>query len=396
MSLRNYLLATGTFAAGVSAQVIAGVLPDLAAARQVSVATAGQLLTAFALTYAVGSPLLAAFTGRWERRTLLVTAMAVMALGNGLAAIAPNYGLLFAARMITALGAAVYTPTATVVAATLNPVERRARAFATVFGGLTVALVVGIPLSSALVPSLGYQGVFGVVAGLTAVAAVAVWLVVPRMPAPASASLRSRFALLADRRIVALLVVTLLISLAGLTVYAYLTSVLADITGVHGVVVSLMLFAYGLGGVLGNWLGGRVTDRFGTRAPLICALALCTVSLAVLPWVASVVAGAVVILVVWGMANWSINPPMQSRLVDLAPSSAGLTLAMNAAAIYLGIGLSGVTGGLVLEFSGTLALGPVAAVIALAALVVFIAASRRQDSLARSTTQSGPGNTSPS
>ncbi len=396
MSLRNYLLATGTFAAGVSAQVIAGVLPDLAAARQVSVATAGQLLTAFALTYAVGSPLLAAFTGRWERRRLLVTAMAVMALGNGLAAVAPNYGLLFAARMITALGAAVYTPTATVVAATLNPVERRARAFATVFGGLTVALVIGIPLSSALVSSLGYQGVFGVVAGLTAAAAVAVWLVLPRVPAPAPASLRSRFALLADRRIVAMLVVTLLISIAGLSVYTYLTSVLAEITGVHGAAVSLMLFAYGLGGVLGNWLGGRVTDRLGTRAPLICALALCAVSLAVLPWAASVVVGAVVILVVWGMANWSINPPMQSRLVDLAPSSAGLTLAMNAAAIYLGIGLSGVTGGLVLEFSGTLALGPVAAVIALAALVVFIAASRGQDSLARSTTQSGPGNTSPS
>ncbi|RSM61791.1 MFS transporter [Kibdelosporangium aridum] len=390
------MLATGTFAAGVSAQVIAGVLPDLAAARQVSVATAGQLLTAFALTYAVGSPLLAAFTGRWERRRLLVTAMAVMALGNGLAAVAPNYGLLFAARMITALGAAVYTPTATVVAATLNPVERRARAFATVFGGLTVALVIGIPLSSALVSSLGYQGVFGVVAGLTAAAAVAVWLVLPRVPAPAPASLRSRFALLADRRIVAMLVVTLLISIAGLSVYTYLTSVLAEITGVHGAAVSLMLFAYGLGGVLGNWLGGRVTDRLGTRAPLICALALCAVSLAVLPWAASVVVGAVVILVVWGMANWSINPPMQSRLVDLAPSSAGLTLAMNAAAIYLGIGLSGVTGGLVLEFSGTLALGPVAAVIALAALVVFIAASRGQDSLARSTTQSGPGNTSPS
>nr|WP_042195876.1 MFS transporter [Kibdelosporangium sp. MJ126-NF4]CEL22282.1 MFS transporter, DHA1 family [Kibdelosporangium sp. MJ126-NF4]CTQ93064.1 MFS transporter, DHA1 family [Kibdelosporangium sp. MJ126-NF4] len=396
MTLRNYLLATGTFAAGTSAQVIAGVLPDLAASQQVSVATAGQLLTAFALTYAVGSPLLAALTGRWDRRTLLVAAMAVMALGNALAAVAPNYAFLFAARMFTALGAAVYTPTATVVAASLNPPERRARAFATVFGGLTVALVAGVPLSSALVSSLGYRGVFAVVAGLTAVATVAVWLVIPSVSPPEFASLRTRLALLGNRQILALLTVTLLISIAGLSVYTYLSSVLAEITGVTGGVLSLMLFAYGAGGVLGNWLGGRAAERFGTRVPLLCSLGLFVVSLALLPAAATSVAGAVVVLVLWGLANWSINPPMQTRLVDTAPESAGLTLALNASAIYLGIGLSGVTGGLVLALSGTVAMGPVAAVIASAALGVFVIASRGQSSLARWTTQSGPGNTNAS
>ncbi|MBP2322684.1 putative MFS family arabinose efflux permease [Kibdelosporangium banguiense] len=396
MTLRNYLLATGTFAAGTSSQIIAGVLPDLAHEQNVSVATAGQLLTAFALTYAVSSPLLAAATGRWERRKLLVTAMMVMALGNALGAIAPNYATLFVARMITALGAAVYTPSATVVAAELNPPERRARAIATIFGGLTVAMVIGIPLSSLLAGPLGYRGVFGVVAALIAVAAVSVWLVVPQVAAPPPVGLRDRLAVAADRRVLAMLVVTLLISVAGLSVYTYLTPLLNDVAGVHGATVSLLLFAYGLGGVLGNSVGGLVTDRFGSRAPLIWALAGCAVTMALLPVVASVVVGAIVILVLWGMANWSINPPMQSRLVDLAPDTAGLVLAMNASAIYLGVGLSGVTGGLVIEFSGTPALGPVAAVIAVAALVVFVVATRPQSSFAGSTTQSGPGNTSPS
>jgi predicted MFS family arabinose efflux permease len=396
MAVRNYLLATGTFAAGTSSQIIAGVLPELAHEQNVSVATAGQLLTAFALTYAVSSPLLAAATGRWERRKLLVAAMLVMALGNALGAVAPNYATLFIARMITALGAAVYTPTATVVAAELNPPERRARAIATIFGGLTVAMVLGIPLSSLLAGPLGYRGVFGLVAGLIVVAAVSVWLVVPTVAAPPPVGLKARLAVAADRRVLAMLIVTLLISVAGLSVYTYLTPLLADVVGVHGTTVSLLLFAYGLGGVLGNSLGGVATDRFGSRRPLIWALAGCTVFLALLPVVASVVVGAVVILVLWGMANWAINPPMQSRLVDLAPDTAGLVLAMNAAAIYLGIGLSGVVGGLVIEFSGTVALGPVAALIAVAALLVFVAATRSQASFARSTTQSGPGNTRPS
>ncbi|MET0234894.1 MAG: MFS transporter [Kibdelosporangium sp.] len=396
MALRNYLLATGTFAAGTSSQIIAGVLPELAHEQNVSITTAGQLLTAFALTYAVSSPLLAAATGRWERRRLLVTAMMVMALGNALGAVAPNYTTLFIARMVTALGAAVYTPAATVVAAELNPPERRARAIATIFGGLTVAMVLGIPLSSLLAVPLGYRGVFAIVAILTVIAAFSLWRAVPVVDAPPPVGLKARLGVVADRRVLAMLIVTLLISVAGLSVYTYLTQLLADVTGVHGTMVSLLLFAYGVGGVLGNSVGGRVTDRFGSRVPLIWALTGCAVALALLPVVATVLAGAILILVLWGAANWSINPPMQSRLVDLAPDTAGLVLAMNAAAIYLGVGLSGVVGGLVIEFSGSVALGPVAAVIAVAALVVFVVATRPQASFAGSTTRSEPGTTRPS
>lgn len=395
MSLRNYLLATGTFAAGTSAQVIAGVLPEVSTSLHVSVAATGQLLTAFALTYAVASPLLAAATGRWERRRLLVAAMAMMAVGNALAAVAPNYATLFAARMFTALGAAVYTPTATTVATELNPPERRARAIATVFGGLTMALVIGIPLGSLLAEPLGYKGVFALVAVLIAIAAVAVWFMVPSVPAPPVVGLRDRLRVVADRRIMPMLVVTLLVSVAGISVYTYLTELLADVTDVHGGMLSLLLFVYGLGGVLGNVIGGLVTDRFGSRVPLVISLAGCVVAMALLPWVASTgFVGAAVVLLVWGMATWSINPPMQNRLVDIAPKTAGLVLAINAAAIYLGVGLSGVAGGLVISFSGTRALGPVAAVVAAVALIVFVAAT--QPSLTRSTTQSGPGNTSPS
>jgi predicted MFS family arabinose efflux permease len=394
MWLRNYLLATGTFAAGTSAQVIAGVLPEVSAELHVSVAATGQLLTAFALTYAVASPLLAAATGRWERRRLLVVAMATMAVGNALAAVAPDYVTLFAARMLTALGAAVYTPTATTVATELNPPERRARAIATVFGGLTMALVIGVPLGSLLAGPLGYQGVFALVAALIAISAVGVRLVIPSVAAPPVVGLRARLAVVADRRLLPMLVVTLLISISGISVYTYLTELLTEVTDVHGSVVSLLLFAYGFGGVLGNVLGGLVTDRRGTRVPLIVALTGSVVTMALLPIAVSSVAGAAVVLVLWGMSAWSVNPPMQHRLVDIAPTTSGLVLAVNAAAIYLGIGLSGVAGGLVISFSGTRALGPVAAVVAAVALIVFVVAT--QSSLAGSTTQSGPGKTKPS
>jgi predicted MFS family arabinose efflux permease len=392
MSLRNYLLATGTFAAGTSAYVIAGLLPTLSEELDVSVSAAGQLVTGFALVYAVASPMLAAVTGRWERRRLLVVALLVMALGNALSAIAPNYWTLFVARMLTALGAAVYTPTATTVATELNPPERRARAIATIFGGMTIALVIGVPMGNLLAGPLGHEGVFALVAALIALSAWGVWLVVPRVDAPPPVSLRDRLLVLADRRLLAMLAVTLLATLATLSVYTYLTPLLAETAGVHGSTAGLLLLAYGVGGVLGNTIGGRVTDRFGTRSPLIVAMSGGIVTMSLLPVVASSVLGAAVILLVWGAATWSFNPPMQSRLVEMSPTTAGLVLAMNASAIYLGVGLSGVAGGLVISFSSTIALGPIAAAVTVLALVVFAL----QPSFAGSTTQSGPGNTKPS
>jgi predicted MFS family arabinose efflux permease len=383
------LLATGTFAAGTSAYVVAGLMPVLSASLDVSVTVAGQLVTAFALVYAVASPVLAAVTGRWERRRLLVAALLVMAVGNALAAVAPNYATLFAARMVTALGAAVYTPTATAVATELNPPERRARAIATIFGGLTIALVVGVPMGNVLAEPLGYQGVFILVAALIAVSAVGVHLVLPTVAAPPVIGLRDRLRVVGDRRILPMFMVTLLATVATLSVYTYLTSLLSDIADVRGSTAGMLLLVYGVGGVLGNMIGGRVTDRFGSRGPLIVAMVAGIVTMSALPLAASTVPGAAVILLVWGMATWSFNPPMQNRLVELSPSTAGLVLAMNAAAIYLGVGLSGVAGGVVISLSGTVTLGPVAAALTVVALAVFVRTS--QPPFAGSTTQSGPG-----
>src|SRR3954471_53563 len=164
MSPRTYLLALGAFAVGTSGYIVSGVLPAVSRDLHVSAATAGQLITAFAIAYAIASPLLAGATGRWERRQLLVAALGVNALGNALSMVAPNYTVLLLTRVVSALGAAVYTPSATVVATVLNPPERRGRAVAMVFGGLTFALIIGVPAGNLIGGAIGYKGVFGLVA----------------------------------------------------------------------------------------------------------------------------------------------------------------------------------------------------------------------------------------
>ncbi|WP_116041293.1 MFS transporter [Amycolatopsis palatopharyngis] len=389
---RTSVLALGTFAVGTSGYVVAGLLPALTAELHVSAATAAQLVTAFAIAYAIGSPLFAAATGRWERRTLLVVALLVTALGNVLAALAPGYGLLFAARMVTAIGAAVFTPAASMVAAELNPPHRRGRAVAAVFGGLTLATILGVPLGSLLSGPLGYRWVFALVAVFSVLGALAVRLALPAVAPPPPVPLAQRFTVARDPRALAVLVTTVLGCLAAFSVYTFVTPVLAATAGVTGTTVSLLLLCYGIGGALGNYAGGRAADRWGSRRPLIVVIASLTVVLLTLPLIATSVPGAAIALLLWGLTTWSFNPPVQHRLIELGGSNAGLLLSLNASAIYLGVGLSGVVGGIVLTNAGPTALPPVAAALtAVGGLVVLLFGWRSPARAQSAPADTGPG-----
>lgn len=372
MSSRTYLLALGAFAVGTSGYIVSGVLPAVSRQLDVSISTAGQLGTAFAIAYAIASPLLAAFTGRWERRRLLVVALGISTLGNALAIIAPTYELLLATRIVAALGAAVYTPAATAVATVMNPPERRGRAVAMVFGGLTFALIIGVPAGNLLSGPLGYHGVFALVAGVSLVGLVAVRLGVPAVAAPPVVGLRERFAVAADRRVLLMLGVTVLGVLAAMAPFTYIAPFLSATAGAHGLAISFLLLGYGIGATVGNSLGGRVTDRFGSARPLFVSLAAAILLLATLPVVAVSVPAAAVVMFVWGMFTWAFNPPMQNFLIGLSPANSALVLSLNASAIYLGVGLSGLAGGLVVDQAGIQALPPVAAIAAVGAVVLLV------------------------
>ena len=382
---RVYLLALGAFAVGTSAYVVSGMLPQVAADLGVSVAAAGQLSTAFALAYAVGAPVLAVAFGRWERRRLLVAALLVAAAGNVLAAFAPSYPLLLAARILSALGAAAFTPAATLVATQLSPPERRGRAVAAVFSGLTLALVVGVPAGSLLVEPLGFRGVFALVAGACLAAVLGVRALLPPVPAPPPVGLRARLAVAADRRVLTVLGVSVLALLAVMTVYTYIAPLLAASAQVSGSLLGLLLLGYGVGCLLGNSLGGRLADRFGSRRPLLVILPLFVLLLATLPLTARTVPGAAAALFAMGAVGWTGNAPIQSRLIELAPQGGGLVLSLNASAIYLGAGLSGVVGGLVIAWLGVLALPLVAALIGLCSLLLLLLARRQDRSPAHAT-----------
>ncbi|MFB6722024.1 MFS transporter [Kribbella sp. NPDC056345] len=373
MSARIYLLGAGAFAVGTSAYVVSGVLPDVSSELHVSLTAAGQLATAFSLAYAIGAPILATLTGRWERRTLLIAALVLAALGNLIAAVATNYPVLMVGRVVAALGAAAYTPAATLFATGLLSPEERGRAVAVVFGGLTFALVLGVPAGSLLGPTLGYKGVFALIAAVGVLVALVERTALPKVPAPPVVALRERFAGLADRRVQIVLAMSVLGVLGAFSVYIYIVPLLKETAGLTGNVTGILLLVYGVGAVVGNLLGGRATDRFGSIRTLIVLLIGIILAVSTLDLTARSVVGAAIALFVWGMFTWAFNPPIQNLLLELG---GGLLIALNASAIYLGAGLSAVVGGLVIQVAGLRYLPPLAAVLSLIVLALTLTLRR--------------------
>ncbi|MEU6153239.1 MFS transporter [Actinosynnema sp. NPDC047251] len=364
VSPRTYALATGTVAAGTSGYVVAAVLGGIAERFAVSIAVAGQVITVFALAYAVGSPLLAVATAGVERRALLVTALLVTAVGNAASAWAPDFGLLLAFRVVAACGAASTTPAATAVAASLHPSGTRARAMAVVTGGLTAATMLGVPAGRAVAGQGGYQGAFLLVAALCVVAAVVIRVAVPAVPPGPAAGLRDRVRALGDPVVRWLLVVSLLACLATFAVYGYLDPVLDDAAA------PWLLLAYGVGGVVGNVVGGVAADRFGPRTPLLVALAGSSAVLALLPTALASPVGAVAAMAAWGALFWAFNPPLMALLVEVCPERAGVLLALNASAIYFGIAGAGVLGAAVASVASVSTVPLVGALLGVCALLV--------------------------
>ncbi|MEU1884435.1 MFS transporter [Micromonospora rifamycinica] len=367
------ILATGTFAVGTDAFVVAGLLPDLAAELRVSTAAAGQSVTVFAISYAILAPLLSTVTARLPRRTLLVAALLVLAAGNLLSALADTLPVLVAGRIVAAAGAAAYTPNAGAAAASLVSPTLRGRALAVVIGGLTVATALGVPLGGLTAHWLGWRAALVAVALLASAVAVAVRLAMPALPGGPTVPLRARVAALRHPAVLTVLPLTVIGMAASYTVYAFAAPALGAL-GVDAYQVSLMLLLYGLGAVAGNVTSGYATDRWGAVPVLAggyATLAVALAGLGALSVTGSAPTALVGLLVAgWGAASWCQTPAQQHRLISAAPQQAPLVVSLNSSAIYLGIGLGTTAGGATLATGvpAMYALGVAGALVALLVL----------------------------
>ncbi|UKY52130.1 MFS transporter [Streptomyces inhibens] len=352
MRLRLLLLALGTFAVGTDSMVMAGILGLMARDLDISVPAAGQMVTVFALSYAVLAPVLATATARLPRRRVLLTALTVFTVANALSAVAPNYPVLLATRVLAAAGAALYTPTANAVATTLVPPERRGRALATVLGGMTVATALGVPLGT-YIGRTDWRLTMWLVVALGAAAFLGLALLMRGLPAPTAApDLRTRLTPLRNRRVLGAATTTLVFFLAINTVYIYLGTAVRPATGGDTGRLSLIMLVTGVASVAGNWLGGRAVDRLGTRVVLLTGGTVSAAFSFALPWASTTMTTALIYAAISPLAGWAVAVALPHHLASIDAPNTPLLISLNSSALYLGVASAGGVGSLALTVLG--------------------------------------------
>ncbi|MBC9879698.1 MFS transporter [Bradyrhizobium sp. INPA01-394B] len=344
-------LAAGAFGIGTTEFIIMGLLLQVAADMHVSVPAAGLLISGYALGVFVGAPILTLATRRMPRKAVLLALMAIFTLGNAACALAPNYALLMAARVLTSLAHGTFFGVGSVVATSLVAEDKRASAIATMFIGLTVATLLGVPFGAWFGLMLGWRAAFWAVTAIGFVAFAVVAVLVPGHVGADDkpASLNDELAVLARPQVILGLAMTVF-GFAGLfVVFTYIQPILTRLTGFSDAAVSPILLVFGVGLSIGNIAGGRLADRGLARALVgtLGALALVLVGLAT---VLSVKGLAIALIFLLGIAAFATVAPLQLRVLEAA-GSAGRTLAssLNIAAFNLGNALGAWAGGMTID-----------------------------------------------
>ena len=366
-------LALGNFAIGMGSLVIAGIIKLIATEMQVSVGAVGQLVTVYSLTYAIASPLLVLSVGHLPRRTLLLVGLFGVLAGNVLGAIAPSFGILLLSRVIAALGAALFTPLASSVAAALSSPARRGQAIGLVFGGLTVATAFGVPLGTVLGNQFGWRVTLLVVALVSTAGILAIVRTIAASVTTPPINLAAWGHVLRRGGLLLAVGVTFFQSTAQFVVFTYISPFLSRGLGVNVGGITLLLLAFGVASIVGNFAAAQAGDRWGARRAVLVTLGMLAASLMLLSLTHGAVVTVILCLIVWGIAGFGFNVPQQARLVQLAPHWSSALLALNASALYLGAAAGSALGGGFARGSAILNLGYIGGGIALLALLALAA-----------------------
>ncbi|MET3066602.1 MFS transporter [Atlantibacter hermannii] len=371
-------LAIGAFGIGTTEFSPMGLLPVIARGVDVSIPAAGMLISAYAVGVMVGAPLMTLLLSHRARRSALIFLMAIFTLGNVLSAIAPDYATLMVSRIITSLNHGAFFGLGSVVAASVVPKHKQASAVATMFMGLTIANIGGVPAATWLGETIGWRMSFLATAGLGVIAIISLAFSLPKGGAGERPDVKKELSVLMRPQVVSALLTTVLGAGAMFTLYTYISPVLQHVTHATPLFVTAMLVLIGVGFSIGNWLGGRLADRSVTGT-LKGFLALLIVIMAAIPWLARSEWGAALSMVVWGTATFAVVPPLQMRVMRVASDAPGLSSSVNIGAFNLGNALGAAAGGAVIQAGLGLNMVPVmGATIAGLGLLLVVLSSRRE------------------
>lgn len=373
-----WALMVGNFVIGTGVMVVPGTLTDISHSLGVSIPKAGQLITAAAILMGVGAPLFASLVAGWDRRRLLALSLVWYGLLTLACALAPSYPVLLVLRVLAVVSPAIFTPQAAASVGLLVEPHQRGRAITFIFLGWSVASVMGMPLSAFIGGTLGWRWAFGLVGLLALLSAAWVWRAMPDGVKPAALSRQAWGATLGSSALMMAVGVTLLSAFGQFTLFSYFAPYLLQTLGLSGGSLSLMFLWFGAFGLLGNVMLSRWIDRIG--APRAVLLTLGSMAMCLLLWPLGRLGiwQQALVLVPWALGCFSANSAQQARLVQLSPSLASATVALNTSAMYGGQAMGAALGGVMIAGGQMLQLHWVGLVVLGSAMALSVWAASRQ------------------
>ena len=319
MPLALWALTISAFAIGTTEFVIVGLVPTIADQLSISLPSAGLLVSIYALGVAVGAPVLTALTGKLPRKQLLIGLMALFTAGNLLAWLSPNYETLVVARLLTGLAHGVFFSIGSTIATSLVPKEKAASAIAIMFGGLTVALVTGVPLGTFIGQHFGWRETFLAVSAIGVIALISSTILIPKnIPTRAVASLKDQLKVMTHPRLLIIYAITALGYGGVFTAFTFLAPMMQNLAGYSPAAVSWILLGYGVSVAIGNIWGGKLADRHGAVPALKFIFAALAALLLVFQFTASSHIGALVTVLIMGIFAFGNVPGLQVYVVQKA------------------------------------------------------------------------------
>lgn len=375
MPLALLALTLSAFAIGTTEFVIVGLIPTMATDLNVSLPSAGLLVSLYALGVAVGAPVLTALTGKWNRKLVLLTIMSLFVVGNLLAWQAPGYNTLIAARILTGLAHGVFFSIGSTIATGLVAKEKAASAIAIMFTGLTVALVTGVPLGTYIGQTFGWQATFLIVALLGLIALIGSALLVPNnLKQPPATKLSAQLKVLTQPRLLLVYAITALGYGGTFTAFTFLAPILENVSGFDSSAISLIMLVYGVSVAVGNIWGGKMADKMGPIKALTVIFSGLAAVLVVFNFTAVNPYASVATILIWGSFAFGNVPGLQVYVVKLAekytPDAVDVASGLNIAAFNVGIALGSWGGGIIVAESGLMNTPWIGAVIVLIALAL--------------------------
>ncbi|TFE27562.1 MFS transporter [Cohnella luojiensis] len=386
MSRMNiYLLAFGGFVVGTAELVVAGILQLIADDLQISIGLAGQLVTAYSLSFALGTPIFVAFTLRMGRRTLLVLSLIIFIIGSLVSFFSPNYAILMFSRVLLGLSAGVYTVSALGSAVKLVPADKMGSAIGIIALGFGSAIALGVPIGIAIAQWWSWQVIFAVLAVVSGLITLGLIRLLPQVEGDTPVPFTQQFKVLGNPVILTGLVVSLLMYTSNSVMLTYLSPYLESILHMDQSRIGIMIFVLGVVGAFGSHLGGIGSDKWGSARTITIAIAVSAGTLALLPVFTSLLALGLAFITLWFFSFFLSNPALQTYFIQQAPQSSNLVLGLNLSIVHLGLATGAGAGGAFVNSASTVLYNPwvasfTAALALVAAIVSFTLSKKRKRS----------------